>query len=174
MGMCDDIICRVRICWNNFLTVPMGMPRDLRSSSDKSPGFFSFRRVSNSLPWEWGSERVMEGGEGRWGESEVRKGEVRGGGEGGWGEGRSEWGRWMRKWELLEFKVQPHPPHSTGLHEWTSLVLSATCRPYMVVTMRHKSETHAQTHSRKYRIGNHLPQSQCYQQYMYILEECIV
>lgn len=32
------------------LTGPTGMPRAIRSSSDRSPGFFSFRRVSNSFP----------------------------------------------------------------------------------------------------------------------------
>jgi len=32
------------------LTGPTGMPRAMRSSSDRSPGFFSFRRVSNSFP----------------------------------------------------------------------------------------------------------------------------
>lgn len=33
------------------LTGPMGMPRAIRSSSERSPGFFSFRRVSNSFPY---------------------------------------------------------------------------------------------------------------------------
>lgn len=32
------------------LTGPTGMPRAIRSSSDRSPGFFSFKRVSNSFP----------------------------------------------------------------------------------------------------------------------------
>lgn len=32
------------------LTGPMGMPRAIRSSSERSPGFFSFSRVSNSFP----------------------------------------------------------------------------------------------------------------------------
>lgn len=35
----------------SWLLGPIGIPRAVRSSSDKSPGFFSFNFVSNSFPW---------------------------------------------------------------------------------------------------------------------------
>lgn len=33
------------------LTGPIGMPKAILMSSDRSPGFLSLRRVSNSLPY---------------------------------------------------------------------------------------------------------------------------
>lgn len=35
-----------------LLLGPIGIPRAVLKSSDKSPGFFSFNLVSNSLPWK--------------------------------------------------------------------------------------------------------------------------
>jgi len=93
------------------LTVPMGMPRDLRSSSDRSPGFFSFSRVSNSLPWC--VHRMLH--------VHMCEGEM------GW----SVKAKRCISYLIVQSSKYTNPPHSTGLHGWTSWALSATCRSDM-------------------------------------------
>lgn len=44
------VTCVFKTAQDEALTGPVGIPRATRSSADRSPGFFSFSRVSNSLP----------------------------------------------------------------------------------------------------------------------------
>lgn len=111
------------------LTGPVGMPRAILSSSDRSPGFFSFSRVSNSLPWE--TKPKMEPHESCKG-TKTEKGERETDGERNYAIYTHF--LWKHFWEkrrcYLNSKTRAELmlPHSTDLHGWWALAWSATWR----------------------------------------------